>query len=38
MNQIQISSNMAYFQPIDDLIAQYQTDPDEGLKETEYKE
>jgi len=31
MNQIQPPSNIAYFQPIDDLIAQFQTDTNLGL-------
>ena len=35
MNQAQHPSNLAYFQPIDDLIAQFNTDTNKGLKESE---
>ncbi|MBY8988667.1 MAG: cation-transporting P-type ATPase [Candidatus Lokiarchaeota archaeon] len=35
MNQLQPPSDIAYFQSIDDLIVQFQTDPNEGLKESE---
>ncbi len=38
MNQAQLPSNKAYSQSLDDLITQFQTDPNEGLKETEIEQ
>ena len=37
MNQAQPPSNIAYYQPIDDLLNQYKTDINKGLKESEVK-
>ena len=35
MNQTEPTSDIAYFQPIDDLIAQFQTDPNLGLNSSD---